>query len=369
MNELFKKVLDNYLIEKEKPLKDNDLAKVITKDLASSIREIVQSDKYVIKGSVGQGQWAEIPWICIFDKRVSTQTTKGIYIAILFKADMTGLYLTLNQGWTFFTETYKPFEEAKRRILSASHLLGERLNNRGYPVGSILLAGKNNLSKGYELGTIFSTYYDKYSLIAEDRIETDLMSFVEILNEVQVNIGENRDFSDFYKELLSNDYGFYGENFEEELKFQNTVEEFLRGYEYQLTVEEESPSKRNDPIIDGRGQKRWPRNSAIAATALQRAKYCCEVDYLHATFISNKTGKPYMEAHHLIPMSKQEDFEYSLDKIANIKCICPNCHRLIHHGRKKERNEVLNVLFSKSKDKMKKVGLEISIENLFALYE
>ncbi|MCD5001405.1 DUF3578 domain-containing protein [Enterococcus saccharolyticus] len=253
--------------------------------------------------------------------------------------------------------------------LSASHLLGERLNNRGYPVGSILLAGKNNLSKGYELGTIFSTYYDQYSLVAEDRIERDLKSFVEMLNEVQVNIGENRDFSDFYKELLSNDYGLYGENFEEELKFQNTIEEFLIGYEYQLTAEEAKPSKRNDPIIDGRGRKRWPRDSAIAATALQRANYYCEVDYRHATFVSNKTGKPYMEAHHLIPMGQQEDFEYSLDKTANIKCICPNCHRLIHHGRKKERNEVLNVLFSKSKDKMKQVGLEISIEKLFSFYE
>ncbi|KAF1301026.1 MrcB family domain-containing protein [Candidatus Enterococcus willemsii] len=112
MNKLLKKVLDNYLIEKEKPLKDNNLAKVVTKDLVSSIREKVQNDKYVIKGSVGQGQWAEIPWICIFDKTISTQTTKGIYIAILFKADMTGLYLTLNQGWTFFAETYKPLEEA-----------------------------------------------------------------------------------------------------------------------------------------------------------------------------------------------------------------------------------------------------------------
>lgn len=98
MNEIIETVLNNYLSEKEKPLKNNWLAKVITKDLVLRVSEDLSENKYYVKGSVGQGRWAEIPWVCIFDKTISIKTTKGIYIAILFKADMSGFYLTLNQG-------------------------------------------------------------------------------------------------------------------------------------------------------------------------------------------------------------------------------------------------------------------------------
>ena len=51
-----------------------------------------------------------------------------------------------------------------------------------------------------------------------------------------------------------------------------------------------------------------------------------------------------MEAHHLIPLRMQHDFENSLDVVGNIVSICPNCHRLIHYGRDKDK-KVLELLF------------------------
>ena len=34
----------------------------------------------------------------------------------------------------------------------------------------------------------------------------------------------------------------------------------------------------------------------------------------------------------LIPMKKQQTFSTSLDVYANVVCLCPVCHRLLHYG-------------------------------------
>ena len=73
------------------------------------------------------------------------------------------------------------------------------------------------------------------------------------------------------------------------------------------------------------------RNPLIASNALQRASYNCEVDEKHSTFIS-KSGKPFVEAHHLIPISATARLGLNLDFEENILSLCPNCHRAIHHS-------------------------------------
>lgn len=67
----------------------------------------LNQDHLYIKGSVGNGRWAEIPWISIFNRDITTTATKGYYIVYLFKADMSGVYISLNQGWTYFKEKYQ----------------------------------------------------------------------------------------------------------------------------------------------------------------------------------------------------------------------------------------------------------------------
>ena len=130
----------------------------------------------------------------------------------------------------------------------------------------------------------------------------------------------------------------------------------------------EEPTQRKDPVINRGGQENWPRDSKIAAIALKKTNFLCEVDPTHQTFTSRKTGKSYMEAHHLIPMGRQGEFDYSLDKIANIKCICPNCHRLLHHGTDSERNQVLEILYQQSISNLRRVNLSIAFDELKTFY-
>ncbi len=106
--------------------------------------------------------------------------------------------------------------------------------------------------------------------------------------------------------------------------------------------------------------KVWKRNQIIIGQALEGANYSCEYDINHQTFIAKSTNKPYMEGHHLIPLKYQEDFDNSIDVYANIVCLCPVCHRLLHHGLTKERNYVAEELFDSRSSRLIACGIDLS---------
>jgi 5-methylcytosine-specific restriction protein A len=113
---------------------------------------------------------------------------------------------------------------------------------------------------------------------------------------------------------------------------------------------------------------RYPRNAAAALEALSAAGYRCEIDPDHDTFISERTGKPYVEAHHLMPVSRQGEVAGNLDTPSNIVSVCPNCHRKLHLGRKADRLVLVGGLFAKRMAALKRDGLEFDAEQLLKAY-
>ncbi len=53
-----------------------------------------------VRASAGQGGWARIPWVALLHADATSTTRDGIYVIFLFREDMSGVYLTLNQGVT-----------------------------------------------------------------------------------------------------------------------------------------------------------------------------------------------------------------------------------------------------------------------------
>lgn len=93
----------------------------------------------------------------------------------------------------------------------------------------------------------------------------------------------------------------------------------------------------------------WKRSSILRTQILEAANYSCEIDKGHEPFLAAKNNKPYMEAHHIIPMRLQGMFKYSLDVYANIICLCPLCHWRIHYAVEAERRKILNAIYEKEK--------------------
>lgn len=103
-----KRVLSTYQQAKNEEFKGHPLLDLICREIKDTLFKVVDLDPniYHVAGSVGKGRWAEIPWISIFLKNLTTSATRGYYIVYLFSADGSGVYVSLNQGWTYFKEKY-----------------------------------------------------------------------------------------------------------------------------------------------------------------------------------------------------------------------------------------------------------------------
>ena len=112
----------------------------------------------------------------------------------------------------------------------------------------------------------------------------------------------------------------------------------------------------------------FQRDSRVAGSALARANHKCEIDSSHQTFTAHKGQKPYLEAHHLIPFSEQHRFGFSLDVAANVVALCPNCHRLLHHGTSTEKSGYIRALLAKRRVQLEEKKLEISSAELLKCY-
>lgn len=115
------------------------------------------------------------------------------------------------------------------------------------------------------------------------------------------------------------------------------------------------------------GKTGYVTNVRIAKTALELAEYKCKKDNSHLTF-TNKSGKPFMELHHLVPMAAQDDFENNLDCIENLVSLCPTCHSAIHYGNDDVRYEMVKELYEQKCVELKKANINIDLNELFEKY-
>ena len=77
-----------------------DISNIITKLIPQELYKCINSDDYIVKGSVGAGMATKTPWIAILDKGITKTTREGVYVVFLFSSDYKKVYLTFNQGTT-----------------------------------------------------------------------------------------------------------------------------------------------------------------------------------------------------------------------------------------------------------------------------
>lgn len=81
------------------------------------------------------------------------------------------------------------------------------------------------------------------------------------------------------------------------------------------------------------------RSKEVVDETKRRAKGICQLCNNPAPFLDNE-GKPYLEAHHVIWLSRG-----GLDSTTNTVALCPNCHKRMHIlDEKKDVDKLLNLL-------------------------
>jgi hypothetical protein len=72
-------ILSGYAFAKSQSFSGHQLAKVVRTGLPSAVRAVIPEDRYLIEGSAGQGQWAEVPWVAVFDRLVTNMRPTPAY--------------------------------------------------------------------------------------------------------------------------------------------------------------------------------------------------------------------------------------------------------------------------------------------------
>lgn len=363
-------VMTEYQQAKTESLKGHFMGEILRNKMKQALIKWASLDTnvYHLVGSVGQGQWAEIPWLCIFIKDLTISATRGYYIVYLFNADGSGLYISLNQGWTYFKDKYGT-KIGREKIQKTASIVRDKLNTVPYnmKILNIDLKGTGDLARGYELGHICGRYYDINNLPSEEEIIDDLQGLLLTYREIIGLIG-NRSIEQFNDYILLYEDGLYPEDKFSEEEFQLAVQKSAVSKKPQDVYVEEEKKDRPEPIVNKGGKKQWIRNAAKASKALMLSNYTCEIDSSHETFISKSTNMPYVESHHLIPMGKQGEFQYDLDQLANLISLCPLCHRLIHLGTDVDKEKLLRKLYSQRKERLENIGIEINFSELKQVY-
>lgn len=166
---------------------------------------------------------------------------------------------------------------------------------------------------------------------------------------------------DFFGLTESTNSDFYSDD-----ELINAIEE-NNHFDCAQTFEYSGKAKTKKNAIAVKNGLSYPRNKMVSKNALNIAGYRCEVDNDHPTFRRRNSPLNYTEPHHIVPMSRQDDFDISLDVEENIISLCCNCHKQIHLGQGYE--DMLKEIYTARRRLLKKVGIDISLENLILYYK
>lgn len=108
------------------------------------------------------------------------------------------------------------------------------------------------------------------------------------------------------------------------------------------------------------------RSRETALKAINRSGFQCEAEPTIPLFTARSTGKPYLEPHHLIPVSLSAAFPKSLDHLDNIYALSPHHHRRVHFGKAEECVEVIERLLHRRSSVLSRYG--VTLANIVEFY-
>ena len=80
--------------------------KIFINNLPKVFMSCLDDKRYSIKSSLGDGNTAGIPWLCIMHKQVTDSVTDRFYISYLFSRNAKKVYLSIGIGATQFSKIY-----------------------------------------------------------------------------------------------------------------------------------------------------------------------------------------------------------------------------------------------------------------------
>ena len=143
-----------------------------------------------------------MPWIAVFDQRITTSAQKGVYVVYLLNKDTKELYLTLNQG---ATKVVKGSNNQKGKSLFNASMTGtsseknlKLLKEKAEEVRNSLgrmdigfTEGINTGSANYDAGAICYVKYTKEDIPSGDQLIIELRKMLKLYSFYSSKLGND----------------------------------------------------------------------------------------------------------------------------------------------------------------------------------
>ena len=153
------------------------------------VQKILKAKDYIknnthleVGWSVGQGNWAKIPWISFLDSRETSTTRRGVYCVYLFRQDMSGVYLCLMQGVMELKDRLGAAEARNSLRVQAENIRKHcsRLANYGFQLDNLIdLRSDADHGVDYEYSTAAYKIYEAKAIPDDDELINDLNILLE----------------------------------------------------------------------------------------------------------------------------------------------------------------------------------------------
>ncbi|MGR3636984.1 MAG: MrcB family domain-containing protein [Shimia sp.] len=297
LDQLLSRLAKEYVFERAKPFSGNPFGKLIRHDLAVEAKKRLIFLPYdlELKASVGQSQWASVPWLAFFDPIVTVSATRGFYVVYLINADTEEIVLSLNQGTT---EVYNEFgeNESGRKVLARRAIeMRERISDfsRKFDTNPIDLGSYAKLPAGYQAGHSFGRVYDA-NKIDSGKFYADFEMMLAAYRSL-VDRGGRTPIDSMMEEAGS-----------------TNIEETRR---YVLSRRIERAKNVRLPVLERRGL---------------RCEGCGMDPKKHYGYQGPVKNTP-LDVHHAKPIRELSEGETRRYKLPDdFLVLCPTCHRMIH---------------------------------------
>jgi 5-methylcytosine-specific restriction protein A len=301
IRETLEHIAKNYLASKEEGFTSHPLANYLRHDGPAAISEALGNPLYLCKGSAGQSDWADVPWLAVYNPNITTTATEGYYVVYLFAADMARVHLCLAQGTTKVREEFG--RNTRDALMRFAGVMRDRLSEAKdrFSAQAIELHGSSTLARDYEPSIALSASYECANLPSEETLRMDLHEMARLYALLFARGGRDN-YAD--SENVDEDDAGAGDGAEKETIIER------RRY---------------------RQHRKLERNPKAARLAKRIHGYICQCCGFDFEQIFGAVGAKYIEAHHLMPLSDlPDDTPVSQDPEKDFAVLCANCHRMIH---------------------------------------
>jgi len=161
--------------------------------------------------SAGQGNWAKVPWIALLEEQETGTTQRGVYCVFLFRQDMSGVYLTFNQGVTQPKNQHgrpRAHQLLQNKATDLRRLCGDLVKREFNLDDDIDLRTDSGLGSDYENSTVAYKFYEAGQVPTDDLLSEDLEAVLKAYDRYLAHSKKWKEAIDICRQILSDREAF-----------------------------------------------------------------------------------------------------------------------------------------------------------------